>query len=139
YASRGWAGYCLDWSGHGSAARPGPEGQVLPARTHSRPGGTMTALAAVRIATDFSEHAERATLRGARLARLLGVPRAELLHVRERSRLLAVQSLLDEQTGLAIEQALASAVESVEQATGVHLKAEVREGRKINEAVLEGA
>lgn len=98
----------------------------------------MTAVTEVRIATDFSPHADRAAMRGARLAAGLGVP-ATLIHVPQRPRVLAVQTLLDEQAGAAIEQAMASAVAAVEDAVAVRLQGEVREGRKVGETLLEGS
>ncbi|MCK0537735.1 universal stress protein [Alcanivorax quisquiliarum] len=98
----------------------------------------MTAVTDIRIATDFSPHAERAALRGARLAQALNAP-ATLIHVPERPRVLAVQSLLDEQHGAAIEQAMASAVAAVDDSVGVRLQGEVREGSKVGTTLLDGA
>lgn len=98
----------------------------------------MTAVTEIRIATDFSSHADRAALRGARLAQRLGVP-ATLVHVPERPRVLAVQSLLDEQHGAAIEQAMASVIATVEEAVAVRLQGEVQEGTGVSDTLLDGS
>ncbi|MBA3980285.1 MAG: hypothetical protein C0462_06740 [Alcanivorax sp.] len=100
-------------------------------------------LRAIRVATDFSDYADRAALRGARLAALHGVP-GELLHVldgpgvRRVRALLPVIAGLDKNLGEAAEKALAATVEQVQSATGQALAPKLVEGN-VMDAVLKGA
>ncbi|AJD48929.1 universal stress protein [Isoalcanivorax pacificus W11-5] len=98
----------------------------------------MARISSLRIATDFSEHADRAARRGARLARALGITGARLIHVAEKPGLLAVQSLLADPIEEAMARAMDASLDAIEADTGYRLSGDIQDG-KITEILLEGA
>jgi|SRR5690606_9865205 len=98
----------------------------------------MARLASLRIATDFSEHADRAARRGARLALALDIAGARLIHIAEKPGLLAVQSLLADPVEQVMARAMDASLDAIEADTGYRLTGDIREG-KVTEALLEGA
>ncbi|KAF0804681.1 hypothetical protein A167_03658 [Alcanivorax sp. S71-1-4] len=98
----------------------------------------MARISSLRIATDFSEHADRAARRGARLAHALGITGARLIHVAEKPGLLAVQALLADPIEEAMARAMDASLEAIEADTGYRLTGDIHEG-KVTEYLLEGA
>lgn len=98
----------------------------------------MARISSLRIATDFSDHADRAARRGARLADALGITGALLVHVPEKPGLLAVQALLADPIEPLMARAMDASLDAVEADTGYRLTGDIREG-KVTERLLDGA
>ncbi|MCH8543583.1 MAG: universal stress protein [Alcanivorax sp.] len=104
----------------------------------------MSTIKSIRIATDFSEFADRAARRGALLAGELGLGSASLVHVQDGPGVRRVRALLPVIAGLerdlteAAEKALAASVEEVRTATGFTLTPEMGEG-SVMDVMIKGA